>query len=198
MTDLDRTLFLALNSPTDDWSWVAILAYVAAKFVIYLIPIHLCLLWIRGDRLVRRQALVLLTALLVGIAISYGLGVFYPIDRPFIAPLGHALLDHRPSPSFPSNHGLVFFTYAGTLALLRRRRHAAVVGAAGLVVAWSRVYLGVHFPFDMAGAALVALMASLLVIGLDRYVGLELTLFAERMYQSLAIRPFRSAIERLR
>jgi undecaprenyl-diphosphatase len=26
----------------------------------------------------------------------------------------------------------------------------------GVAVAWARIYVGVHFPFDMAGAALVA------------------------------------------
>jgi undecaprenyl-diphosphatase len=34
----------------------------------------------------------------------------------------------------------------------------------GLPIAWARIYVGVHFPFDMAGAAIV----SLLSVGLTR------------------------------
>ena len=63
MNDLDRTLFLLLNAPSDEWGVLAYAAFVWAKFVIFLIPLHLALLWIAGDRSVRRQSLILLTAL---------------------------------------------------------------------------------------------------------------------------------------
>ena len=33
----------------------------------------------------------------------------------------------------------------------------------GFAVAWSRIYLGVHFPLDMVGALGVAALASLLI-----------------------------------
>lgn len=34
----------------------------------------------------------------------------------------------------------------------------------GILVAWARVYLGVHFPLDMAGALLVALASAGIVL----------------------------------
>ena len=43
------------------------------------------------------------------------------------------------------------------------RRWGAVVLAVGFGVAWSRIYLGVHFPLDMIGAFGVAAVAALLV-----------------------------------
>lgn len=198
MNDLDRTLFLLLNAPSDEWGFLAYAAFVWAKFVIFLIPLHLALLWIAGDRSVRRQSLILLTALLVAIGISYGLGVAFPTDRPFITPLGHALMSHRASPSFPSNHGLIFFTYAATMGMLRHWRYAFAIGAGGLVVAWSRIYLGVHFPLDMVGAALVAVLAALIAMRLDRRFGREATDRAEDLYEALALRPLKKMMARLR
>jgi len=34
----------------------------------------------------------------------------------------------------------------------------------GLPIAWARIYLGGHFPLDMAGAALVAMLSSWLAL----------------------------------
>ena len=85
-----------------------------------------------------------------------------PTPRPFLLGLGHTLIDHRPSASFPSNHATVFFIWATTLALCGLGRLALTFGGLGLLVAWSRVYLGVHFPADMAGAAVVAAFSAAL------------------------------------
>jgi membrane-associated phospholipid phosphatase len=35
-----------------------------------------------------------------------------------------------------------------------------VVGCLGLLIAWSRIHLGVHFPFDRLGAAVVSTLAA--------------------------------------
>src|ERR671927_1677237 len=83
-----------------------------------------------------------------------------PTPRPFLIGLGHTLIDHRPSSSFPSNHATIFLTYAATLALYGLGRLAATVTGLALLVAWSRIYLGVHFPFDMLGAAAVSAVAA--------------------------------------
>jgi undecaprenyl-diphosphatase len=54
----------------------------------------------------------------------------------------------------------VFFTYAIILGLFGARGLAWMVAGLGLLVAWSRIYLGVHFPFDMLGALVVSACAS--------------------------------------
>jgi membrane-associated phospholipid phosphatase len=58
------------------------------------------------------------------------------------------------SPSFPSGHAMSAFAVAGAIALLAPRLRWPVLGLAALI-AFSRVYLGVHFWLDvLAGAAL--------------------------------------------
>jgi undecaprenyl-diphosphatase len=42
------------------------------------------------------------------------------------------------------------------LAFCRVWRLSLAVWCLGLLVAWSRIYLGVHFPMDMVGAAIVS------------------------------------------
>jgi undecaprenyl-diphosphatase len=80
------------------------------------------------------------------------------------------LIHHSPDSSFPSDHGLAFAVWAAVLFMLRRRAVAWLAVALGILVAWSRIYIGVHYPLDMIGAAILAIpvaMASLWIM--DRY-----------------------------
>lgn len=66
--------------------------------------------------------------------------------------------------SFPSGHATVAFACAVMLARTDRRLAApAFALAAG--IAWSRVYVGVHYPLDvLAGAVLGVLLATALLL----------------------------------
>jgi len=74
--------------------------------------------------------------------------------------VGYNYLSHAPDSSFPSDHvtllgaiGLVSVTCPGS------RLSGAVVLLFAMLAAWARVYLGVHFPLDMAGTVLVATLS---------------------------------------
>lgn len=66
-------------------------------------------------------------------------------------------------PGFPSGHAQSSLTFWGLAALLARRRAFTVLAVAIVVlVAFSRLYLGVHVPLDVVGGlALGALMVAL-------------------------------------
>jgi membrane-associated phospholipid phosphatase len=65
-----------------------------------------------------------------------------------------ALVGVPSSPSFPSGHAMSAFAVAGAIAVLSPRLRWPVLGIAA-VIAFSRVYLGVHFWIDvLVGAAL--------------------------------------------
>lgn len=84
-----------------------------------------------------------------------------PLQTPEPAPLVH--VPH--SGSFPSGHAMTSFA-AATLLALAVPRLAVPVTVLALAVAFSRLYVGVHYPLDsLAGAALgVAIGATVWVV----------------------------------
>ncbi|GHE72622.1 undecaprenyl-diphosphatase [Camelimonas fluminis] len=189
MTDIDQSIFSILNAGPAPNGIVVWLAIVAARYVILAIPVYMAFLWIGGGRRDRLTVIALLLALGMALAVSYLIGQAAFRPRPFMLGLGHQLIEHRESASFPSNHGLAFAVWASVMFMLRRFRVAWIAVLLGVIVAWSRIYLGVHFPFDMLGAVLIAIpiaMASLWVMARH---GDSLLDALERL-QRLALHPF--------
>jgi len=127
-------------------------------------------------------ALAGLVALLIAIGLNQLVGMVAYSPRPFVIGLGRTLIDHRPSSSFPSNHATVCFTLAAVLMIYGRFSLAWMVVALGAVVAWSRVYLGIHFPLDMLGGVASACLSALVGSWIITRWGLGLLHWAEKLY----------------
>lgn len=161
MEELNQSLFLLINADAQSPEWARLLAIFIARDLVYIIPVTIVVLFcIHGTR--KASIAILLTILcacLLAQIISYG--IFHP--RPFMVPLGHNYLFHEAETSFPSNHGSAIFSFAFASYLWFKRWFGLLMIAVGCAIAWARVYLGVHFPFDMIGAMIVSLCSCLLV-----------------------------------
>ncbi|OIR00375.1 putative undecaprenyl-diphosphatase YbjG [mine drainage metagenome] len=179
----NRALFLHINGGGDTPRWLVNIAIGIADGLIYLIPILLLALWLWGGRTHRGLALKACLVTLAALGANQMIGALCWHPRPFMLGLGHAWLQHAADSSFPSDHMTVFAAIALTLLCGGALGLAAAVGAAGLAVAWARVFLGVHFPLDMAGAVLVAAGVCALVTPLWRRAENPVLTLAERLYR---------------
>ncbi len=75
--------------------------------------------------------------------------------------VGRTLIEHAPTGSFPSNHMSIFSGIAFAYYFSAQRDLGRILLWTAWLVAWSRVYVGVHFPIDMVGAFLIALAVNL-------------------------------------
>jgi undecaprenyl-diphosphatase len=90
--------------------------------------------------------------------------------RPFIWDTEIAPLIKTPSSSsFPSGHSATAAAGALTLSAIYPSL-APVFVICGLLVILSRVYLGVHFPFDVLAGAAIGLITSAFVLALAAFV----------------------------
>ncbi len=156
MNSLNNALFLWLNAPATPGTGVVTLATFLANDLIWLVPITMIVAWLRGRDDIRKAMLGAAVAALLGLFLNQCIGFFYWHPRPFMVPIGHTLIQHAPDSSFPSDHLTFWWGIAFSLWFQKYPRLGSALALAGLPIAWARIYLGVHFPFDMAGAAFVA------------------------------------------
>jgi len=117
--------------------------------------------WIVGGARKRRALMIATVALAIGMAINLVITSTTYMARPLQAGIGHTWLAHGLETSFPSDHATLLLSIGLALAISPALRFAGLaITALGVTTAWARVYLGVHFPLDMAASAVISLFAA--------------------------------------
>ena len=144
--DLDTQVFLTVNSMHNSY-WDTFMWLFSDKYV--WIPLYVSLAFLIFKNYDPKVFLYCLLTVLVIIVFTDG--VSSHILRPYIADVVHIVDGHRGGKfSFPSSHsanswGLVFFI----IYFFRQRLLTLFLVLWALVVCYSRLYLGVHYPGDL-------------------------------------------------
>ncbi|WP_413439469.1 phosphatase PAP2 family protein [Sulfuriferula sp. GW1] len=186
---LNRALFLKINAGLGSAPWMIDGAVVIANDLIYLIPVLLIAMWLRGNEAKRRLAIQTCLTAMLGLGLNQVISSVWQHPRPFAMGLGHAWAQHVADSSFPSDHMTIFTAIGISLLLGRERLLGSLTLAAGSGVAWARIFLGLHFPLDMLGAVGVACLSYAALSPLWRHTGDRVTRFVERLYQSFMAWP---------
>lgn len=117
-----------------------------------------------GNRNTKTMAIELGVLFLIGILVGDVAKILLPRPRPFpTVPLTLRIPNETDS-SYPSGHALIVSIGAAfCLARFQRRIVAGLLTVEAGVVCYSRVYLGVHYPLDVAGG--VALGIAIALVG---------------------------------
>lgn len=162
MQGLDFALFGLINAGPSAAAW----SLAFAEFCSDLLPAMLTLAIGFSALFSRRWRYALFTVLLSVLAAWIVVTVIRslaPIPRPAFYGLGIQWVPQGVRPGFPSMHAAGTFAAAFALWCLPSRvpMLAALVVAA--LVAWSRVYLGLHFPSDIVAATMLGALVAIVV-----------------------------------
>lgn len=97
----------------------------------------------------------------INLTLSFAIGIVYYEDRPFVNNKVNLLIAHTKNASFPSNHA------AGTMSVaLGLGKYNKILGiimaVISIMVGFSRVYVGNHYPLDVIGAYIMAFVINYL------------------------------------
>ncbi len=181
----NTTLFLALNAPAAPDGGTIAFARVSAEYLVYLAALLAVCLWVRGSGEQRGALVSVGVGLLASLAISSIIGLLWYHPRPFAIGVGYTFLAHSPDSSFPSDHVTFLWTFGvGLLATHARRGWGLMLILAGLNTAWARIYVGVHFPLDMVGSLMVAIIGGMVAWAVHLRITARLLPLVERPYEA--------------
>lgn len=162
MQGLDFALFEWVNAGVSVPPWSLDFAEFASDWLpgLLMLAVGLCALFSRRWRYALFTALV--SVLAVWLLVNL-IRAVVPMPRPAFYGLGVQWVSQGARPGFPSLHAAGAFAAAFSLWCLPSRMPMRAALLAAAVVAWSRLFLGLHFPSDIVGAVMLGALVSIMV-----------------------------------
>lgn len=161
LDQLNLSLFHVLNVPDQASIWIINYASLIAHDLVYLFLLIFAIAWFRGSYEVKTGIIKAFIFTAITLLMSEVLSAVLNTPRPFVMDVGRTLIEHAPTGSFPSNHMSIFSGIAFAYYFSPQRDLGRILIWTAWLVAWSRVYVGVHFPINMLGAFLMAIIVNL-------------------------------------
>lgn len=166
ISDWDKSAFLFLNSQHNN-----LMDYVMTLFT--LTPVWLLFygvtLYVIVQKYGRKSIPVILSLALIILfsdqiagLLKHSIMRLRPSNDPAVAPLTHVFFKSGGLYGFVSAHAANAFSFATFSALLfRSRGYAIFIYPWACLISYTRIYLGVHYPGDILGGALLGILVGI-------------------------------------
>jgi len=167
MVNLDSAVFILINqslsSPPLDLI-MSLITHVGST--VFWLTVSL-VLWFRNKR---REAVLLATTIILGGIFFSFLKVFIARPRPYQVIAGSRVVEMEGGSSFPSGHTKNVFSAAVILGKNRTIRWKVTLYMLALIISFSRIYVGMHYPLDVLVGALAGYIIARIVLSYDRQI----------------------------
>lgn len=159
LSQTDALLFQDINQLVPFYPSLGLLMKGFSLYGEYILYLSIFLYWFTGVRKNRYMVMQALLSACIALGISRIIGHFFYRPRPFVTHDIVQLIPHSANASFPSDHATGAFVIAVSFWLFHKKVGWAWLTLA-LGIAFSRVWVGVHYPGDvLAGITLGAFTA---------------------------------------
>ena len=183
LINFDKSLFIIINEfhvklPAElNYFMILITLYGRELFL----PFILGLIFIFGGKNGKKAVVVTAISILILIPIVSITKDYIERPRPFVPNLETLVSVDTTNYSFPSGHSTVIVAGCVTILILfKGNKYTKILPIllvidAGLVC-FSRIYVGVHYPFDVLGGFFLGSGISFLIISLVNYIQIDRTI----------------------
>ncbi|PEW14409.1 MULTISPECIES: undecaprenyl-diphosphatase [Bacillus cereus group] len=154
-------IFRAINDLGKQYSFLNSAMIFLAEYMVYILGLIIIAYWFNWSRKSRMMVIQAMVAFVIAEMIGKIAGKFHLNYQPFaVLPDVNKLVDHAVDNSFPSDHTILFFSICFSCSLVRKK-----TGWLWLILAFcvaiSRIWVGVHYPFDVVIGALIGCVSAL-------------------------------------
>ncbi len=171
MYNINLEIFDLINRYAAQSSLMDATAIAFAKYLIFILPIYLTFLFLKKDNYFKQQSLYAFYTGSIGLILNFLISLLYFYPRPFMIHIGHLLIPHSYDTSFPSDHTTLILSIGFYLLFLSELKiQGIVISIIGVLVGLARVFCGLHWPMDIIGSGVVAMLSVLLILSVRNYL----------------------------
>ena len=141
-----------------DWIMIFFTKYVPYIFMAVIAMVFIIGI-IRKNSDYRKVAVNTFVITVINLMLAFIVGGIYYVDRPFVHNKVNLLLPHVKDASFPSDHAI------GTMSIALgiekyNKLFSIILIILSIIVGFSRMYVGHHYPMDVIGAYVIVFVTS--------------------------------------
>jgi len=157
---MNQNIFLLVNSLANQNYFLDMFMIFSAKAMPYIfIVLEIYLYFIVKKK---NEAIFAFYSVVVSLGLNFIISLFYFHNRPFMDNLGVMLIQHTPENSFPSDHTTFLFAISFSL-IFSKIKYSYILLFFALLGGMARVYVGVHYPFDIVGGIFSGLFGAIII-----------------------------------
>jgi undecaprenyl-diphosphatase len=160
---MNYSIFKLINSFAGKWPALDNVMIFLSKSAILIVIGLLCYLWLQKGSERKHTAFYIVLTLILALGGNFIIHQFYYHARPFVNHHVTKLISHSSDSSFVSDHGTLVFS-TSLILLLRKDRLGLISFVWAILVGISRIFVGVHYPFDIIGAFILAGIVAIIVL----------------------------------
>lgn len=176
MNAFDNYLYHAINGLAGKSAVLDHIMAFIAQYALELYAVLFLIAWFtlpRRDEMKRHQLILAGFAGILGLFINALIAHFWYRARPFVVlPKGtfHQLIPHHADSSFPSDHTTGSMAFAAGVQGRSQKWVSISFPVLAIIVMFSRVYCGVHWPTDVLASVVVGILSSLIIRRFSRFL----------------------------